>query len=90
MATIYRADGTKEDVQPKNGKDFKLEELQEIVGGLIDALGVNDDEIMVFNDEGKLMGLPYNQEATCIFRQRYKCKDYIVGDVLVCKNTEML
>ena len=26
-ATLYRADGTKEAIQPENGTDFKLEEL---------------------------------------------------------------
>lgn len=32
MAKIYRANGDVETVEPKNGTDFQLEELQGIVG----------------------------------------------------------
>lgn len=89
MALILKVNGEKQEVFPKNGKDFKLEELQEIVGGLIDMIGIGDDEIMVFNDEGKLMQLPYNQEATNRFRQHYNTDDFMVGDVLICKDSEV-
>ena len=89
MALIYKANGERETVSPDNGKDFKLEQLQKIVGGYIDMLGIGGDEIMVFNDEGKLMGLPYNQDATALFRKHYNTNDFIVGDVLVCKDCEI-
>lgn len=89
MAVIYKANGERETVFPDNGKDFKLEQLQKIVGGYIDMLGVGGDEIMVFNDEGKLMGLPYNREATEIYRKAFQTDDFIVGDVLVCKDNEI-
>lgn len=89
MAVIYKANGERKEVAPENGKDFKLKELQKIVGGYIDAIGIGGDEIMVFNDEGKLMQLPYNQDATTLFRKHYNTDDFIVGDVLVCKDSEM-
>lgn len=89
MAVIYKANGEHQEVFPENGKDFKLEELQKIVGGLIDAIGIGGDQIMVFNDEGKLIRLPYNQAATELFRKHYDTDDFIVGDVLVCKDSEI-
>lgn len=89
MAVIYKANGERETVFPDNGKDFKLEQLQKIVGGYIDMLGVGGDEIMVFNDEGKLMGLPFNREATEIYQKAFQTDDFIVGDVLVCKDNEI-
>lgn len=89
MAVIYKTNGERENVYPENGRDFKLEQLQKIVGGLIDILCIGDDEIMVFNDEGKIMGLPYNREATALFRKHYNTNDFIVGDVLVCKDGEV-
>lgn len=89
MAVIYKANGERETVFPDNGKDFKLEQLQKIVGGYIDMLGVGGDEIMVFNDEGKLMELPFNREATEIYRKAFQTDDFIVGDVLVCKDNEI-
>lgn len=89
MAVIYKANGEREEVHPENGKDFKLEQLQKIVGGYIDMLGIGGDEIMVFNDEGKLMGLPFNQEATERFQKAFQTDDFIVGDVLICKDDEV-
>lgn len=89
MATIYRANGTKEVIAPKNGTDFKFEELQKIVGGYIDIIRLDNDQIMVINDEGKLMYLPVNMEATEIYQRIYMIDDCIVGDVLICKDEEV-
>lgn len=91
MALIYRASGDVENVEPKNGTDFQLEELQAIVGGLIDYQMTNDgNDLIVFNDEGKLMELPYNENATKIYQERVYEGDFLVGDVLICKNSEIL
>lgn len=89
MAVIYRTNGEREQVLPENGTDFKLEQLQKIVGGYIDILGIGCDELMVFNDEGKLMGLPINREATKIYQKYFNTDDFIVGDVLICKDDEV-
>lgn len=91
MAKIYKANGEVLDIEPKNGTDFQLEELQEIVGGLIDCKMTNDgNDLIIFNDEGKLLGLPYNDKATDIYQKRVYEGDFLVGDVLICKNGEML
>ena len=41
---------------------------------------------MILNEEGKLLDLPYNEEADNIFHQHFTTLDYIVGDVLLCEN----
>ena len=84
MAQIIKADGTKIDVTPKNGTDFQLSELQEVVGGYIEIVETIDKQIMVVNEEGKLIGLPFNEEATRLVRY-----DVIVGDVLVCASSQV-
>lgn len=89
MAVILKTNGERQEVSPENGTDIKLEQLQEIVGGCIDCVGISGDEIMVFNDEGKLMGLPINREATEIFQKHFNTDDFIVGDVLICKDDEV-
>jgi len=38
VATVYAVDGSTRTVEPKNGKDFKLRELQEIVEGYIQVI----------------------------------------------------
>lgn len=88
MATIYRADGRIETVEPANGTNFTLEELQAIVDGRIEICEtVFTDEILVINEEGKLLGLPINWHATGLYK--YGKIDPIVGDVLRCWDDEV-
>ena len=89
MAKIYKMNGEVLDIEPKNGQDFQLEELQTIVGGLIQIIEINDTEIMVINEEGKLENLPLNEQATAIYKKQVCEGDFIVGDVLICKNEEV-
>jgi hypothetical protein len=89
-AKIYKADGTIIDIVPENGTDFQLEELQRIVGGYIEIIGLFDNEIMVVNEEGKLADLPINENATELYNEADDFYDYIVGDVLVCDSSMVL
>lgn len=93
MAKIYKASGEVVNVSPKNGKDFKLEELQEIVGGFIEVVTLSDNKIMVVNEEGKIEGLPKNHKATEILNANtdpmFEFIDYIVGDALICNGNEV-
>ncbi len=66
MATILYPDGTTREVQPRNGTDFKLDELTSIVGGHIEIITLPDKRIMVINEEGKLEELPANAQATAL------------------------
>lgn len=88
MATIYRANGTTETIEADDAKNgFKLEEMQAIVGGYIDTAMLPDGRIMVFNDDGKLDKLPFNDAATNLYG-RFP-EDFMVGDVLVCLDSEV-
>lgn len=90
MAKIIKTDGTCQPVQPANGTDFTLEEMQTIVGGAIELVYLNDTEIMVVNEDGKMNNLDDNHTATLIFKENYPdTDDYIVGDVLVCNNEQI-
>ena len=83
MAKIIKTNGEVLEVEPKNGTDFSLEEMQAIVGGYIEIVSLGDD-LMVVNEEGKLIGLPINDVATAMITN-----DIIVGDVLICKNNQI-
>src|SRR5579875_2391351 len=72
-AMILRSDGTQETIQPSNGSTFTLAELQAIVGTgapagchWIEIVPTKDGRIMVINEEGKLYGLPRNEQATAL------------------------
>ena len=82
---IYRSSDEVERVAPKNGKEYKLEELQEIVGEWIQICEGNDGNILVIDEEGKLKGKDINERATQWYRTHVYCNDYIVGDALLCK-----
>lgn len=80
---VLYVDNREEFIEPKNGTDFSLEELQTIVGGHIEIVQLGDERIMVVNEEGKLNRLPVNVKATFIVNG-LGYKDTIVGNVLVC------
>lgn len=80
---LYTTDGKQQIVEPSNGTDFSLEELQGFVGGYIEIVKVGNNRVMVVNEEGKLYRLPLNERATEII-QKAGHNDYVVGDALVC------
>ena len=81
---------TVEDVEPANGRDFSLEELQGYVDGLIEIVSLYDGRLMVLNDEGLINGLPINPLATAIYQNATGVNDYILGNVLICQDNEVL
>lgn len=89
MAQIIKSNGETKTVEPKNGTDFKLEELQAIVGGYIQIAYLRDDEIMVMDDEGKLKEKDLNLQASLRYRRDVNPYDSIVGDVLICKTNQV-
>jgi len=89
MAQIIKSNGETKTVEPKNGTDFKLEELQAIVGGYIQIAYLRDDEIMVMDDEGKLKEKDLNLQASLRYRRDVNPYDSVVGDVLICKTEQV-
>ena len=47
MTEIIKTDGTRQPVQPANGSDFTLEEMQAIVGGYIELVELEIDTVVV-------------------------------------------
>ena len=91
-ARVIKTNGEVIEVTPKNGTDFSLEEMQGVVGGLIEIIDTPDGkQIMVLNEEGKLEDLPFNMIATGIAVKDFGLVgDYIAGDVLVCPSEMVL
>lgn len=89
MAKVIPAVGEPYEVQPKNGKYFVLKEMQEIVGGYIEIIHLGNDKLMVVNEEGKLEGLPWNDEATKMYQECVRPFDYIAGNALICDEHEI-
>lgn len=90
MAQIIKTTGEVIEVAPKNGTDFSLEELKTIVDGWIEIVNLRDGRLLCLDEEGKLKGKERNHVATDIYRQAFpQCKDFIVGDVLLCNEDQI-
>ena len=90
MATLYKVTGESEIVQPKNTKDFQLEELYALLQcEMIEVIYLNHGEIMIINEEGKLHPNSINAEATRIFQTATFNPDVIVGNALVCLSKQL-
>jgi len=92
MARLIFTDGSIKHVEPKNGTDFQLEELKDFVGGYIEILHLREsNQLMVVNEEGKLLGLDFNLIASTVAQCCNACgqDDYIVGNVLICRKEEV-
>lgn len=83
---FLKADGTVSEIKPANGKTFDLEEMQKLVGGLIEIIDLKDGRCLVVNEEGKLTGLPRNDKATGLWEESFGLSDVIVGNAIVCES----
>ena len=83
-AKIIYTDKEAEDYTPKNGKTFALTEMQEIIGGYIESIRLNDGRVIIVNEDGLSLNLPVNIEATNILRRDHSTTEYIVGTAIVC------
>lgn len=82
-AYVIKTDGTIVEVKPKNGRDFQLKEMYELIGcDCIELVYPNPTQVMVVDEEGWLRDNPIvNKKASAI----YGVPEAIVGNVLVCK-----
>lgn len=85
MATLYRVDGTQEEVRPLDGRAFSLEEMQTLVGGYIQIVKAKEPGMWIVCDEdGKVRNPP--KPINVVATASWVGKDYgdpLVGTVLV-------
>ena len=56
-----------------------LKEAQEFVGGYVEGITFPNGDYLIINEEGKLMGLPLNPEATTLWKATFDNDNYITG-----------
>lgn len=80
MGTIIRVSGQTQQV------DFTgvaLSYLQNLVGGYIQQIRLDENQWMIINEEGKLENLPKNPVATKMADHCLLPRDYIAGTALI-------
>lgn len=95
MATLLLTDGTKREVRPKNGRDFSLTELYELIGcDCITTWSViegGEQFVAIGDDDAHLKAVkpPVNDQATKQYRESGGMPGWeIRGNVVVCTMEE--
>lgn len=92
-ARLLKFSGDVMEIEPKNGTDFKLDELHKHLNcSLVEVININQDDIMVVDEEGKLASNNViNVNATMLAQENQAITswDYIAGDAIVC-NRKMI
>lgn len=103
MALLISADDSIRKLFPQDLEDssdndgaFSLADMQKMVGGYIQAVRLNPVIVhedtrytwLVINEEGKLLSLPINNNATLMAVSAIRPDDYIVGDALMLEESE--
>ena len=88
MAKLYEVGCPVREVQPKVGKKFTLQEAQSLVGGWVEVVHLEGDNILLCDEEGLLKEKPVNQEASVMAKRMGWKGGFLVGSVLFLKNNE--
>ena len=61
----------------KDEPDYKA--VSKFVGGMVECITWPNGDLLIVNEEGKLMGLPLNPEATLLWRMTFTKDKYVTG-----------
>ncbi len=56
-----------------------LKEAQDFVGGMVECITFPNGDLLIVNEEGKLMQLPLNPEGTLLWRLTFTKDKYVTG-----------
>ena len=56
-----------------------LKAAQEFVGGYVEGITFPNGDYLIINEEGKLMGLPINEQATKLWKETFDNDNFITG-----------
>ena len=56
-----------------------LKSAQVFVGGYVEGIPFPNGDYLIINEEGKLMGLPINEQATKLWKETFDNDNFITG-----------
>ena len=62
-----------------NKDEPDLKTAQDFVGGMVECITFPSGDLLIVNEEGKLMQLPLNPEATALWRMTFTKQNYVTG-----------
>ena len=57
----------------------QYKEVSKFVGGMVECIQFPNGDLLLLNEEGKLMQLPLNPEATALWRATFTKDKYLFG-----------
>ena len=64
----------------ENSKDEPdLKAAQEFVGGYVEGIEFPNGDYLIINEEGKLKNLPFNPEASALWKATFDNDNYVTG-----------
>ena len=63
----------------KKKDEPKYKEVSDFVGGMVEAITFPNGDLLLINEEGKLMSLPLNPEGTALWRSTFTKDKYAFG-----------
>lgn len=85
---LYEVGCIIKEVQPKDGVKISLEEAQALIGGYVELVHLENDNILLCDKEGLLKQKPINTLATIQAMGLGWKGSYLVGSVLFLKDKE--
>lgn len=83
-AVVIKQDGTFHGIDLGESPEEEYSAISSAVGGMIQAVPLGDSDMMLWcNEEGKLIGLPYNESATKVWVKHWGKTDVMVGDCVI-------
>ena len=68
----------------ENSKDEPdLKAAQEFVGGYVEGITFPNGDYLIINEEGKLIGLPINEQATKLWKETFDNDNFITGRMIL-------
>ena len=57
----------------------RYKEVSKFVGGMVECVQFPNGDLLLLNEEGKLLNLPLNPEATALWRATFTKEEYSFG-----------
>ena len=57
----------------------QYKEVSKFVGGMVECVQFPNGDLLLLNEEGKLIGLPLNPEATALWKATFDNDNYVTG-----------
>ena len=78
----------------KDEPDYKA--VSKFVGGMVEVVSFPNGDLLLLNEEGKIMGLPLNEKATALWRKHFTKEthingydDFVVGPAMVIQKSAL-